>query len=363
MSIEANIAIKIHRAACSHNKTNVVEIISNRRTDLSGFLNGKSPGEAISILPVVFNVCGKAHTHAAKMALGQHHHDSYLTVLCENAREHLIRIFTGWNIDKKTNMKQIQFGRIIGLVSSMETAIEKDRSDIEGIAGEITAFLHGNIFHCRPDDWLELKTSKQLEDWAARTPSIAARFIHNIYQKNWQSIGSVEPYFLPDIPGEILSGEMHQSYAHRFISEPKWSGHCCETGTLARNSRHPLITALAQKYGYGLLVRQIARLIELAKIPSDITRIWETLNADENIPGFGQVETARGRLTHSVVLDDGVIVDYKILAPTEWNFHPEGVVARSLASLPLENENDLKDVAKMVIEAIDPCVAYDVRVQ
>jgi len=362
MSIEGNIIIKINRSEQSSGGPSLVEITSNRRTDIAGFLIGKSPEEAITILPVIFNICGKAHAHAAKMACGQNHNDSFLTVLCENAREHLLRIFTGWDIDKKTDLNQIRFSEIMGLVGRMETAIETDRSDIKQIAGQIKEFLHSNIFHCSPQDFLELKTDEQLASWAEKTTSIAGHFIHNMYRQNWQSIGSIEPDFLPDIPCEQLSEKMHQADAASFIAQPSWEGRCHETGSLARNNRHPLIAALAHKYGYGLLTRQIARLIELALIPTDIERHAKTSNADNFMQGFGQVETARGRLTHSVIIKDDVITDYKILAPTEWNFHPRGVLFESLQKLPMSDEADTKNMAKMVVESIDPCVAYEVRV-
>jgi hypothetical protein len=46
-------------------------------------------------------------------------------------------------------------------------------------------------------------------------------------------------------------------------------------------------------------------------------------------PGVGRalVETARGLLMHEIVLDGERIADYFIVAPTEWNFHPQGPLA------------------------------------
>jgi hypothetical protein len=39
------------------------------------------------------------------------------------------------------------------------------------------------------------------------------------------------------------------------------------------------------------------------------------------------VETARGLLMHEIALDGERIADYFIVAPTEWNFHPQGPTA------------------------------------
>ncbi|WP_373507775.1 nickel-dependent hydrogenase large subunit, partial [Thiocapsa sp.] len=74
--------------------------------------------------------------------------------------------------------------------------------------------------------------------------------------------------------------------------------------------------------------------------------------------GLGRVFAARGLLAHLVRVEDGRVRDYRILAPTEWNFHPRGVVARALESLPPGPEEQLRRQAELLITAIDPCVAF-----
>ena len=84
----------------------------------------------------------------------------------------------------------------------------------------------------------------------------------------------------------------------------------------------------------------------------------------EAAPGLGlaQTEAARGRLIHRVQLEDGKISRYQILAPTEWNFHPQGLIAQSLGNLSVSDGQQLQLLAKMMINAIDPCVGYDLRI-
>jgi coenzyme F420-reducing hydrogenase alpha subunit len=62
-----------------------------------------------------------------------------------------------------------------------------------------------------------------------------------------------------------------------------------------------------------------------------------------------------------VELERGRIARYRILAPTEWNFHPQGVVAESLGALQ-GNSNEIEQQARMLVDAIDPCVGYDLEV-
>ena len=73
--------------------------------------------------------------------------------------------------------------------------------------------------------------------------------------------------------------------------------------------------------------------------------------------GAGQAiawcEMARGLLLHWVLLDDqGQVADYRVVAPTEWNFHPEGALARALHALPAEDTAS----AWILAAAYDACV-------
>ncbi|OGB87733.1 MAG: hypothetical protein A2535_08470 [Burkholderiales bacterium RIFOXYD2_FULL_59_8] len=72
---------------------------------------------------------------------------------------------------------------------------------------------------------------------------------------------------------------------------------------------------------------------------------------------LGWCEMARGLLLHWVQLDasDGVL-DYRVLAPTEWNFHPQGALAQAVAALA---SNDQAPGA-MLAAAFDPCVSCTV---
>jgi Ni,Fe-hydrogenase I large subunit len=63
---------------------------------------------------------------------------------------------------------------------------------------------------------------------------------------------------------------------------------------------------------------------------------------------------------HWVRLTEGQVDDYRILAPTEWNFHPDGALAAGLLGLPADA--DLASLARLLVDAIDPCVESSVEV-
>jgi Ni,Fe-hydrogenase I large subunit len=68
-------------------------------------------------------------------------------------------------------------------------------------------------------------------------------------------------------------------------------------------------------------------------------------------------EMARGLLLHWVQLDQqGAVQDYRVLAPTDWNFHPDGALAQALAALAPGDTA----AARTLAAAFDPCVAFTV---
>jgi Ni,Fe-hydrogenase I large subunit len=70
--------------------------------------------------------------------------------------------------------------------------------------------------------------------------------------------------------------------------------------------------------------------------------------------GLGWCEMARGLLLHWVRLRaDGRVDDCRLVAPTEWNFHPQGSAAQVLATLPAKVD---QDQVRWVLAAYDPCV-------
>jgi coenzyme F420-reducing hydrogenase alpha subunit len=120
-------------------------------------------------------------------------------------------------------------------------------------------------------------------------------------------------------------------------------------------------------YGNGLIVRMLARLLEVALMPFRLRQLLAQIKNDTALPinntasngiGLAQVQAARGLLIHRLESRQGRVHDYRIIAPTEWNFHPEGVVAQGLKQLTAQSLNDLQRQAELYINAVDPCVQY-----
>ncbi|WP_462321349.1 nickel-dependent hydrogenase large subunit [Halochromatium sp.] len=191
---------------------------------------------------------------------------------------------------------------------------------------------------------------------------------------------------------EQLGERLAAADAEAFIAAPRWRQQCAETGPLARVAGHPLVLGLLDEYGNGLLTRLAALLLDLALsasrlealaastpiAPGEVSPSFATCQIDDNdVPsgadtdvqmhpcvGIGSADAARGLLLHRVVLVDGRVEQYQILAPTEWNFHPEGVVAQGLAAIARSGAvgPELEHLARLYITAVDPCVEYRLSV-
>ncbi len=326
-----------------------VTLQSNRISEVGRLFIGRKPDEVLDLLPLVFSLCGRAHVAAARQAISARvapdlAQSDARAVLAENAREHLLRILTGWQVEGASDMPALE------VMSLVRTA---DEVGAEAVAKQVSEILKNHVLGIEPADFLAINTPGDFFDWLAASPSIAARYLGQLCKAGMQSQGATQPRFLPLLAANELTSRLADP---GFAMRPEWDGHPHETGPLARQKSHPMITGLKQEFGSGLLVRLVARLVDLAKIPQQLQTLspyqTETL-------GLGVVETARGRLIHQVRMDGDRIVDYRTLAPTEWNFHPEGVVVQALKTLP--PSADIANHARVLIEAIDPCVDFEVR--
>lgn len=134
---------------------------------------------------------------------------------------------------------------------------------------------------------------------------------------------------------------------------PEWQGTPVECGPLVRQIGHPLIRTWLKRSGNDAGVRMLARLVELAgavrePVSAAGIRVWS--------PGPGRsvsaLETARGVLVHYVWLEQGHIRRYRIIAPTDWNFHPLGVLRQALIGCG----EDCRTQARAWLTALDPCL-------
>ena len=371
---------------------NVVEITSNRPLQAPKVLMGKTPQQVLSIIPLMYNICGTAHSRAALKSLQQCMQVESdpgkeiardMMLLAEIAREHLMRIFLDWPklfaIDAPNpgfallNRLRTDFGRTLfldGQAFALDSTVKIHGIKIKKLIEELEEFMHQHVFSQSPSDWLNHKDVASVLLWSEKTQTISSRAINRIYSHGWASQGITACQQLPELDSGQLLDKFNSGDADQFILQPKWGGQCFETTALSRQLEYPLVQSFQKEFQSSLITRWVARLVELARIPQQLSMMLTQLidrDFDRRVEidmsnGITQVESARGRLIHRVAMEQGVISHYQILAPTEWNFHPHGIAFQSLASIETDDSSELSQLAHLLISAIDPCVGYELRV-
>jgi coenzyme F420-reducing hydrogenase alpha subunit len=140
-----------------------------------------------------------------------------------------------------------------------------------------------------------------------------------------------------------------------FVQHPTWFGRPAENGPWARRRTLAGGHWLAATAWTRLAARWI-ELVELAACARDGT-VADALRFGA-VPLSGRdaiawCEMARGTLLHRVRLDgSGHVQDWLVLAPTEWNFQPDGMLAAWARQLAADDE----PTASALAAAFDPCV-------
>ena len=385
-NIEGKIVIDLKPWATHEQR---VSIRSSRPVLASKVFAGKPPDQVLQLIPLMFNICGCAQARTAIAAIqdgiGSDRDPSLeaardMLVLVENAREHLFRVFVDWpalcagSVDSKalhplgSLMRQFREslfkeGKAFVLDSELQADFRRLRALIDSVDHLLTSY----VLMQPATDWLQRHDLDALQQWARDHDGIAALCTRSIIDQCWSTQGCSTVLPLPELAADELAERLQAEDADRFIEQPEWQGHTCESTPLARQLDHPMVSDLIERFGHSLLPRWVARLVELARIPHQLRDLLAQIERGEPAParaggGLAQTEAARGRLVHRVQLADGAVSSYQILAPTEWNFHPRGLIAEALANLWAENDPQLEKLARLVINTIDPCVGYELRI-
>lgn len=335
-----------------------IDIHSTRPQLAQRLMAGRSPEEAGRLAGLVFSLCGRAQAAAARAAcnaaLGLTTPASEdAELLRELAREHAWRLLLDWP-------------REMGAAPDMDSLLALRRAGSEDFAHTLHTLLHSRILGEDPQVWLGREPA-ELSHWHAQGHTQTAQLFARLAAEPETGISGTP--LLPPLAewDATLAGELahHAMHDGAFCARPHWQGGTAETGALARVRHHPLLAVWLGQRGRGLGARLLARLLELADLPrrlaqgtdAAVIRAW-TLPQGMGVAG---VETSRGLLFHVARLQGGRVLDYRILAPTEWNFHPAGPLVQALQGL--EPDPGLEARARLVARSLDPCVDFAVEIR
>jgi len=361
MNLEGELLIRVHSDA---GRVARAELSSTRLHLASRVLHGRTPTEAVGAVSRLYSICGKAQGVAAAMAcdaaMGRAPDEERIDahrrrVGAESASEGLWRALIDWP-------------EMLG-GAPQTRAFKEARNAIDAVtnaaSGEARAavadVLAREVFGVPVSRWNELATPGELASWAASSHTAAAALITDIGQRNAR-FGASAVGLMPAMTGDMIEHDLAPviSGDPAYARMPRWQGAVGEPGSLARMRAHPLVAAVVERFGRSALARIAARLAELCAFAGGaLPAIGSRPLGDER--GIAWVETSRGLLVHQVALEGDRIRDYRIVAPTEWNFHPEGALVRGIEGASFDDESSLRRGVKLLVQTLDPCVAWNLE--
>lgn len=295
-------------------------------------LRGHPAHAAAQRLPLLYSLCARAHRVAATLAVQAAVHgaaeadaQARQALLEENRREHL-RVFL------------LDWPRLLS---------DKPASP-PGLDMPLDAWFEGSA-----RDWLghwHADPHQALADWSGRGRHALARLLHECREPAEALAMPVQA--LPCDAMTVLDIARQLGRQVQFGLAPEVHGQPCETGAWTRaRDRLPARHATA----WLRLGARLADYVVLSHCGAlDLAAGALSLGEGQAI---AWCETARGLLLHRVHLQGETIHDYQVLAPTEWNLHPRGTLARALENLP--HDGSIKRRAELLLAVFDPCLGYE----
>jgi hypothetical protein len=233
---------------------------------------------------------------------------------------------------------------------------------VAAVADALDAALVPLFATTRGGDLAQIEAPEQFSRWArSGVPAGAAPAL--FLKRGWGGQGGHERGLMAGLPASDIAEELDGERGDAFCARPHWESRQPEVGPLARFDDHPALAALTRAQGPGLMARWVARLIALRTVPARLHALAGLLEDDTpdppETPGLGRAEVGRGPLWHwAAPSESGHAVRYRILAPTEWNFHPDGPVPHALMGLDPFKRAEGLERAEAVVAAFDPCVTF-----
>ncbi|CAA7614302.1 nickel-dependent hydrogenase large subunit [Magnetospirillum sp. UT-4] len=377
---------RIHIALrTSAGRVAAVEVRSTRMVEAAGRFAGRRPDEVLAILPLVFSLCGTAQALAAVAAV----EDAAgivpsrpqiaarrLLLLAETVSEHGLGIARDWpalvgeaaDLGGAKTLKTAMAAIRPALYPAGDWAVPgggglvPDRFRVQDALADAGAALVAmtgfRLCHAIDD-------SEAFAAVLAHPSTAPARLLAGLGEDAGFGAQPFEP--MPAGGPADLNARLAADADGGFLARPDMGGRVPETGPLARQAMLPPVAALLARHGTGVLPRLAARLADAASALREMATLVQDLAETPPSPirpaqgsGLGVVEAARGLLAHRIELEDGLVSRYQILAPTEWNFHPGGALARGLAGAIADDRLEAR--ARLLVHALDPCVACTVAV-
>lgn len=337
-------------------------------------MHGLTPAAAVTTAPRLFASSSQAHGIAAGLACsaaaGEHAPDATAAIAVERElaaeamQEHLWRLLLDWpplfGIEARRN-RYAELHRRLARPQEPEAAFALGGDVLDLVARELLA---GFFRHTR-----EPRSLAEFVDCAGAGGNLGSVLAGLI------GIGAAEVpatgvpvQTLPPLDAAEWAAVLGGMPAADFCAAPVFGGEPAETGPFARHRDSPLVRMLLE-HGHRIAARLLAKVIDLADCASRLRRplapeVPALADAAPCGPGIGLacVETARGLLLHAARIDNGLIAEYAICTPTEWNFHPSGSFVREGTGWTAASQDAATLRLNALILALDPGMGYQLEI-
>jgi len=205
----------------------------------------------------------------------------------------------------------------------------------------------------------------------------------------FKDVPAAHPWDEP-LPTPVPSQNLEQTdfnNKYSWSKAPRYMGQAAEAGPLSRvimnsnpaNLDHqfhdPLFGDILKQKGANVFTRALARMHEAPRLYEMVNKWLSEVNLDgafyikpeeRDGKGFGATEAARGALAHWIEIEDGVIKNYQVVAPTTINVGPNddlgnsGPIEAALEGTEIEDPHDPVEVG-MVARSFDSCLVCTVH--
>lgn len=350
---------------------------------LGQMLRGQCGTAAVNALGRLFTLCAHAHRRAATLALAAAQGQTPsldaapapVALWLETAREHLRSMALDW---PQRLPEAGAAGADLYWLRGCPLPLVTRHAPIDSAAAmaqlrQLRHWLEESML-CQPiSHWLQ--DNRAPEAFAGWCQSHAARLPPARFLSAWYPLAG--RLHLPTRCLQVLHQdpslqnpqltELAQAMVALpdFVQQPTWQGQCAENGPWNR-LRHGLQQDGTPRSAWWRLSARWLELLALAQATTDASAGPHACSPGAagmlstgalrlaHDQALGWCEMARGLLLHWVQLDPaGAVLDYRVLAPTEWNFHPQGALAQAVAALQPQDQ----PTAAMLAAAYDPCVS------
>ena len=378
MTLEGELVVTLR---CDGQRVRGVDVRSTRPLVAGRFLAGKTAAEVAATIPLLYSICGGAQGAAAACALAAAGATGFerasaardAGVVVEALQEGFWHLLIGWpnamgSEPQVTPVTAARYQIATSARATDGTDLLGDAAAMRGLAESLARLADRALFGMPYRQWLTLPDFPALAAWAAAGATLPARLLAHVLAGAAPRHGAAAklmPVPRRDLLLHVIAPALRDDPT--FARAPLWAGEPVETSALARMREHPLVAAVDRRLGHSPATRIVARIAEVAQMLDVLAGAQAEAPRTQSVTlgdgdGLGAVETARGLLLHRVRLRDECVADYQIVAPTEWNFHPQGPLVRGLADAPADDRAALLRAARLAVHSLDPCVACRVEV-